>query len=169
MRSALLYDPQDGRVLNNLGTLIASRGNLELATGYLERAITAESTPADVYGNLSTVFRRSGALDKAIESALRGLEIDPDGDLANALGNAYAARGDHQEAVRAYTDGLVTAPDHVQLLFNLARSYESLNRVGDAIRTYRKVLVRIQGSFPERRKFVEKRLVLLEKGTGSQQ
>ena len=166
---ALLYDPQDGRVLNNLGTLIASQGDLERATAYLERALTAESTPVDVYGNLSTVFRRAGALDKAIESARRGLEIESSGDLANALGNALAARGDHQEAVRVYLEGFVTAPDHVQLLFNLARSYESLNRAGEAIRTYHKVLARVGESFPERRKFVEKRLALLEKGTGSQQ
>ena len=166
---ALLYDPQDGRVLNNLGTLIASQGDLERATVYLERALAAESTPADVYGNLSTVYRRAGALDKAIESARRGLVIDPSGDLANALGNAYAARGDYEEAVRTYAGGLVTSPDHVQLLFNLARSYDSLSRVGEAIRTYQKVLTRIRGSFPERRKFIEKRIVLLEKGPGSQQ
>jgi O-antigen ligase/Flp pilus assembly protein TadD len=166
---ALMLDPKDGRALSNLGTLSATEGNLQAAIGFLERAIESESTPLEVYGNLSTAYRRGGAIDQAVATARRGLEIGQSSSLFNALGNALAGRGDHLDAVRAYEAGLALDPDQLQLLFNLARSYESLNRPGDAILTYQKVLRQLGEQLPDRKSFIERRITQLEMGRGSRQ
>jgi tetratricopeptide (TPR) repeat protein len=166
---ALRFDPQDGRVLNNLGTLSASTGNLPRAIGYLERALEAESTPGDVYGNLSTTYRRAGEVVKAIETAREGMKAHTSSSLTNALGSALAAAGRHAEAVTAYNTGLSIDSDHVALWYNLARSLEVLERRGDAVRAYGEVLRRIGETLPDRRSFVEERIRLLERGSGSWQ
>ena len=168
-RNGLKYDPRDGRILNNLGSVRAALGDLEQATEFFRQAIEAEATPADAFGNLSTAYRRSGKLDEAVEAAALGLAEREDADLRNAQGNALAAKGDHRGAVHAFGKGLETTPDHVQLRFNLARSYEVLDEPGLAIRTYQIVLRLLGDQYEDRRKFIENRISLLERGAGSAQ
>jgi len=98
-----------------------------------------------------------------------GLAEREDADLRNAQGNALAAKGDHRGAVHAFEKGLETTPDHVQLRFNLARSYEVLHEPGLAIRTYQIVLRLLGDQYEDRRKFIKNRISLLERGAGSAQ
>lgn len=162
--TAIRYDPQDGRAYGNLGVLLAAGGRLKEAIAVLERAITAENTPAEVYGNLSNAYRRSGQVDRAVEVARTGMAMSESADLANALGNALTAQEDYTGAVATYEAGLLRAPGHVQLLYNLARAYEAERRAGDAIRTYQKVLSSLGDRFPEHRAFIERRITQLERG-----
>lgn len=166
---ALEFDPQDGRVLSNLGTLSARAGDVSDAIDYYERAVSGESAPIEAYGNLSAALRLTGRTDRAIAVARQGLSLDRTPALANALGNALASANDHHLAVDAYADGLKRSPDHPQLLFNLARSYEALDRPGDAIMTYQKVLARLGDRHPDRRTFIEERIAALERGPVSLQ
>ena len=164
---ALHYDPQDGRVLTNLGTLTASQGRMDEAISYLERALKAQSTPPSVYGSLSAAYRRKGMLDQAVDAARQGYELAPGADMANALGLALMATGSVEEAIEIYRSGLSSIPDHAQILYNLARALDRKGASGDAIRTYQEVLKRLDGRFPDRRKSIEQRITLIEQGRGS--
>ncbi len=167
--TALHFDPQDGRVLSNLGSLCASQGRDKEALRYFERSIAGESIPTEVYGNLSVAYRREGLLNRAVETARHGYALDPSWTYANALGNALAAAGEHTEAVSTYRQGLDATPDQLPLWYNLARSYEALNLPGEAIRAYVEVLRRLEDGHNERRAYIQDRIRRLEKGSGSWQ
>jgi tetratricopeptide (TPR) repeat protein len=166
---ALTYDPQDGRIQNNLGSLHASRGDLETAIVRFKLAIESESTPPEAYSNLSTAYRRSGFLTEAVETARRGKDLTPDAGTLNALGNAYAALGEQDNAAQAYLEGPLRKPDRVQLHFNLARSYEKQGNTDLAILRYREVLKRLGDRFASRKTSIETRIRQLERGADSTQ
>jgi tetratricopeptide (TPR) repeat protein len=166
---ALSYDPQNGDALNNLGLMYASKGDMEGAIKFLERALSDLGRPLEVFSNLSAAYRRSGMLNQALEVAKTGEAIRSGPDILNAIGNAYSGLGDQKNAMDAFKAGLLEDPDHVQLHFNLARSYESLDRVENAIRQYKEVLKRLGDRFSSRKTSIENRIRLLETGADSTQ
>ena len=179
---ALSYDPQNGDALNNLGVMYASKGDMEGAINFLERALSDLGRPLEVFSNLSAAYRRSGMLDRALEVAKTGEAIRwaPDiaqtreairsgPDILNAIGNAYSGLGDQKNAMDAFKAGLLEDPDHVQLHFNLARAYESLDRVDHAIRQYKEVLKRLGDRFVSRKTSIENRIRLLRTEADSTQ
>ena len=62
--------------------------------------------------------------DRAIKCYRRTVELNPnDVEAWNNLGNAYAQKGDTENAIRAYTNALLVDPNYAEAWYNKARSH----------------------------------------------
>lgn len=73
----LYYEPQDVRVLNNLGNWYSDHGNNVSAGPFYERAINADPTQPAPYYNLGNIARDSGQLAQAEALYKKAIAIDP--------------------------------------------------------------------------------------------
>lgn len=74
--------------------------------------------------NLSTVYRQSGYLDKAVAAAKEAVRLDP--RFVNgfvALGTAYLDKREFDLAIRAFREALDRMPDYASVYNSLARAY----------------------------------------------
>jgi len=73
----LYYEPQDVRVLNNLGNWYSDRGNNVSAGPLYERAISADPSQPAPYYNLGNIARDSGQLIQAEALYQKAIAVDP--------------------------------------------------------------------------------------------
>ncbi|MDP4001711.1 MAG: tetratricopeptide repeat protein [bacterium] len=73
----LKYEPEDVRVINNLGNWYSDHGNNDLAKPLYERAITIDPNQPALYHNLGNIARDSGQLDRAEELYKKAISTDP--------------------------------------------------------------------------------------------
>jgi tetratricopeptide (TPR) repeat protein len=88
-RKALSIYPDFPEVHNNLGLLLAIRGNLDEAAEHYRAALRAKPDYPLAYTNLGDVLLFQGKVDEAVASYRRALELDP--DLASAHRRLYEA------------------------------------------------------------------------------
>lgn len=55
-------------------------------------------------------------------------------------GDALFENGKYKEAIRAYTNYLITNPDHTKTLYNRGRAYEELGRIDNAKADFNKII-----------------------------
>ena len=148
-----------------LGYFYGTRGNFELGTEYLNKAIrmTIESVGqrhprlADLYDDFGLVYIHNGDYDSAIEFSKRAADIrievlEPnDISIAVALdhvGVAYGSKGDHEEALRYFQEGLkirssALGEGHWRLILsygNVAITYSEMAAYKEALQYYGKIL-----------------------------
>jgi len=73
----LKYEPEDVRVINNLGNWYSDHGNNDLAKPLYERAIAIDPNQPALYHNLGNIARDSGQLDRAEELYKKAISTDP--------------------------------------------------------------------------------------------
>jgi Flp pilus assembly protein TadD len=90
-RQALVLNPEQPQVLNNLGySLVEQRRNLDEALGMIERAVAARPDSGYIVDSLGWVLYRLGRFDEAVapmESAVALLPTDP--IINDHLGDVY--------------------------------------------------------------------------------
>jgi tetratricopeptide (TPR) repeat protein len=85
----------------------AEGGRLDEARKMYERAIAASPGSPFLYRELADVLRRSGALDGALQQAIKAAELEPtDARLQVLIGDIHEARQDIPSAVAAYEAAL---------------------------------------------------------------
>lgn len=73
----LSYQPDNVRVLNNLGNWYSDRGNNLLAKPLYERAVEIDPTQPALFHNLGNIARDSGQLDEAEMLYKKAISVDP--------------------------------------------------------------------------------------------
>ena len=139
-RDALKIYPYFAEIHNNLGFLLAIRGNLDEAAEHYRAALRAKPEYPLAYTNLGDVLLIQGKVDEAVASYRHALELDP--DFAAAQRRLYEALhgSDKRDARQIIADQLrsmyrESAP--------LAKRGDERARNGDlleAIEDYRKAL-----------------------------
>ncbi|MBQ8870208.1 MAG: tetratricopeptide repeat protein [Alphaproteobacteria bacterium] len=83
----------------------------------------------------------AGQLDKAEQLYRAVLEAVPENpDVLNMLGLTAQTKGLHQEAISYFLQAVKSSPNHIALYFNLAVSYQSIQKFAQAINAYEKVI-----------------------------
>ena len=114
----------------NRGIAYASLGDYQSAErSFMEVEASANaSNYADFYMNRGILYSEMRQYQKAIDSYLRYLQIKPDDhQIRNDIGVVYAMSGDHNTAIRFYTEAINMYPDP-RYLRGRANSYD---RVGN--------------------------------------
>src|SRR5207244_1209390 len=126
----------------NLGTALAMAGRHKEAAERLEHASIARPRDADCQNNLGIALLFTGEHDQAEAAFGRALELRPGWPAAlYNSGRAAAAQGKHQQALNSYSRAVNSskaAP--VELMLDMARSFNVLKRHGDALTAYDRAL-----------------------------
>ena len=128
-REVIAERPQLEPAHRHLAYLHWSLGEVEEAVGTLRRAQDAGIASPAVAGQLGLYLAESGAADEAVRllEALVAGEGPPDLDPLNALGIAYARRGDAERALATFERVLAVDPDSAMALENMGRLSDVLD------------------------------------------
>lgn len=138
----LQVDPQNVQAHSNLGYVYAQLGRRDEAIQ--ENLQVLQINPDDYisHRNLVLLYRDSGQSDEAIQQAKRMIEVAPENELGTAyllLGSLYESSGQPMEAIGAYEQAVVAAPDLHQAQVALGNLYLQQGRAEDALRTFQAV------------------------------
>ena len=145
--AALLAEhPTDINLLQNLGTLDAQRGKLDLAVSHFERARSIDPKNVQTLSALGFVFKTQKKLNKAEECFQAAIAVNPKMIEAHLnLGDLYMTRGDVDAARRCFEKVISIKPDLVDALVSLASLHEGEHRLDEA-RSYAERAVKLAPS-----------------------
>ncbi len=112
-REAIELAPAHGVAHNNLGLILAARGNIEAACGHFQHTLDLDPQATDAARNLAQAHHHCGRLRQALDCCRQLLRIDPQPsgarlrivDLHALLGETGAARTALLEAAAAIAPG----------------------------------------------------------------
>jgi spermidine synthase len=146
-RKALKLDPEDPRVHNNLGIILASRGELSEATDHYNEALEFFPDSFEIHNNLGVALQSQGRLNEAVEHYRKALDMNPDSaELHNNL--AYILVTNPNPTERNVIDAVGHAQRAVELthyqnstaLNTLAKAYAAAGQFDKAVETAQKAL-----------------------------
>ena len=106
---------------NNLGRVLADRGDHDQAMYHFTSALKIKPEHVNAHNNLGFSLLAKGRLDEAIVQFRQALELDPDfAEGYYNLGNALTAQRKPEDAIRAYRRALQIKSDFAKAHFNLA-------------------------------------------------
>ena len=99
-------------------------------------------TPHVARSNLSAAYRASGRLEEALTQAKIAVEVAKQLEVEcagayKALGQAYAEKGQYEQAIEAYQEVLATETSSSEVYYHLGVAYEALGNKAKALRAYR--------------------------------
>jgi len=149
-RDCLQKNPTDYRVYNNLGKAMEEKGEIEVAIGMYEKAISTKPEHPRAYNNLGVALMSSGKIEEASGVLHDGLEKKTDNPETHYnLGIVHNARNELQKAEEHYLKAHEHFPEdsdpdvHNNLGITLARQ----GKLDEAVEHFREA-VRIHPDDP---------------------
>ena len=132
-RDTLAKNPDCWMAHNNLGVLLAARGDLPAARGEYQAALRIKPDAYDPYNNLGNLSKREGQTEKAVAEYRQSLRIEPGYALARYnLAVALTQLGRIDEAIAQYRFALVLEPDDADAHYNLGIALGKRGRFAEA-------------------------------------
>lgn len=132
---ALAITDNNSIAYNNLGLMMLSRGELERAEQYLQRAITIDPSFALPWNSLGNVFVKMGRYDEAHRAFGQAARYDKSGET-NALfnrGALFQSQGQADSAKIIYQRVLDHKPLHFRAAANLAIILDEAGQLDSAL------------------------------------
>ncbi len=140
-QKALELDPNFAQAYNNLGLVLAGRGQLGEAIAQYQKALEIQPDYAGAHNNLGVALAIRGQFDEAMPHFRKALEISPDlADAHNNLGIALASRGQIDEAMVHYRKALEAEPDYAKARNNLDLAQSRREEIRKALAGRRELL-----------------------------
>lgn len=134
LQAALIINPSNVDVLNNIGTIYAEQGNLDFAMQNLNYALKLKPNHATTHNNIGNIYLRQGRHDEAIQEYKSALKLKPVYVKAHYnLGNAYFAKGLYNNAKEEYQRTLSYNPQDTEAHLNLGSTYAAQGLIDNAI------------------------------------
>ncbi|MGH8095412.1 MAG: tetratricopeptide repeat protein [Chthoniobacterales bacterium] len=137
---------------NNLGEVLAEKGQVDQAIVYFRRAIELNGEYAQAHNNLGGALMLKGELpgnglpqteyvEEAMAHYQRALQIKPDyAEAESNLGNILFGKGQVEEAIAHYQKALEIDPNYAKADYNLGIVLLKTGRASEAIAYYQKAL-----------------------------
>ncbi len=130
-REAVSVDPDNATAHNNLGYVLACRGEHDEAIDEADLAIGLEPTASAPWGHLGMSRVATGDVDGGLEALARSVRLDPENAFAwEAIGRTFLALGHYEEAVGAFGEAAEARPEDEEVLILLAVSLLACDRSG---------------------------------------
>jgi Flp pilus assembly protein TadD len=137
-RDTLHKNPGAWMAHNNLGILLAERGDARAAIESFERAIRIKPDHAGAHANLGYLLAREGRIGPAIDHLSRAVALSPDDFRARVhLGDALRESNRAKEAEEEYRHALRLRPGDPEAELRLGSLLLSSGRIDDAIEPLR--------------------------------
>jgi len=120
-RVTLARNPTAWMAHNNLGTVLAAKGQAKEAIENFQKAIQLNPNLSNAHYNLGIALEKKGQFDGAISQFQEAIRLRPDYvDAHNDLGIAFEKKGQIAEAINQYQEAVRLDPDFAMALNNLA-------------------------------------------------
>ncbi|MCI0625788.1 MAG: tetratricopeptide repeat protein [Acidobacteria bacterium] len=124
-----------------LGTIANRRGKLDLARGYLLRALELDPKSAEAYHQLALNYGHRRELDKAVQAMEGALWIEPHNPIYRYnLGALCYNSGSYPNALQQFRQALQLQPRNFEFHFALASTLEAEKRLSEAEAEFTKIL-----------------------------
>jgi Tfp pilus assembly protein PilF len=141
LRDALRHNPDDGDVLNNLGTAIWEQGRGSEAMAYYLRAYQFKPKDFSVLNNLGIALWDQNKPDRAASYYRRALEVWPNSfDAQMNLGVALSDLGEFEEALQWMRSSLKIKPDSADAWDNVGMTLARMGDWDEAMACYDKAI-----------------------------
>ena len=116
LRQMLAAEPNNARVMNHLGYLLASRGDqLDEAVTLVRRALQSDPDRPEYLDSLGWAHFKKGELNDALKYLTAAAEKLPENsEIQDHLGDVHARRGSLPEAIAAWTKALAGSGQGVE-------------------------------------------------------
>ena len=138
---ALLINPLDHEVCNNLGIAYKRMGVLEKAVKSYTKALELNPKYVNAYNNLGIALTEMGEHQNAIDNFHQAISLN--NKYAEAyfnLANTYALKSETDKSIEAYKKAIELRPNFSQAYNNLANTLQSLDQSEKAIELYNKAI-----------------------------
>ena len=140
-RTTLERNPQCWLAHNNLGFLLADRGQYEQANDEYQKALVIKPDLAESHYNIGANLTRRGRTLAAIDEFRKATEINPRyAEALYNLGVALTACGRTDEAIIQLRKALEARPDFPEAHNNLGLLLANQGKIDEAMRQYEKAL-----------------------------
>jgi Flp pilus assembly protein TadD len=141
LREALRLNPDDGDVLNNLGTAVWEQGRASEAMAYFLRAHQFKPSDFGILNNLGISLWDQGRPDRAVTFYRKALELAPDSfDTQMNLGVALSDLGQFDDALAWLRCALALRPDSPDAWDNIGMTLARKNLWPEAMAHYDKAI-----------------------------
>jgi len=104
-------------------------GNYDSALGYFENAVNKNPNRAEAWIQVGYCKVKQGKNSDAVKAFQRAIQLRPNAEAYNKLGDAYYYAGRFYDAIEAYQQATRIRPDMAEAYYNLGMSYlETGNR-----------------------------------------
>ena len=140
-RTTLDANPRCWVLYNNLGLILAGRGQTDEAIACYNKALDLKPDDSVAHNNFGMVLANCGRLDEAIAHYQEAVAIEPRyAEAYNNLGLALASRGQIDEALAQYDKALKLRPDVVGTINNIGLALAGRGQIDQALAQYDKAL-----------------------------
>ena len=146
---ALRVTENNSQMHNNLGNVLAERGDLEEAISHYTKAIKINPNYGEAQINLGVALAKRGKLEDAIRHYSAALRLKPNSpELHNNLGVALFGQGNTPGAIHHYLVAVQLKPDYAEAHNNLGNALAQQERLAEAEDHYSQAL-KIRADYPE--------------------
>lgn len=162
-RDTLAKNPAAWMAHNNLGHLLAKKGELTGALREFQESLRIKPDFVSARLNLGMALSQQGKFDEAMREFDEALKIDPEDAKAHyTFGTFLAARGNAEEALGHFKESVRLKPDYVEAHNNLGVALARRGEVNEAITHFAEAL-RINPDFVKARENLDRALFQQEK------
>ena len=137
-QKALVIDPQDVEVYNNMGNVLVELNRLEKAEVVFRQAIALKPDFAQAYCNLGGTLQKIGKLEEAEASYRQAIVLKPQYPEAyNNLGVTQQEFSKLEEAEASYKQATALKPDYAEAHFNLGNTLQKIGKLEAAEASYK--------------------------------
>lgn len=134
LRDGLRRFPEEHLLHFNLGILLDSIGQIDVALKQYDQAISYQEDFLPAYDRKAKLLIRQGLNERARDVLIASLAHRPsDAATFNLLGVLYGGLGDWERSVEYLTNATRLEPENVNILVSLALSLSELQRYEDAL------------------------------------
>jgi tetratricopeptide (TPR) repeat protein len=132
LRTLLAASPNEPRVLNYLGYLLAQNGHdLDEAIRLVNRALQGDPGRAEYLDSLGWAYYKRGDLNEAEKYLSEAAQKRPDHpEILDHLGDLYAKRGRWQDAISVWTQAIATKEEGIEPAVVQKKIDDARTRVG---------------------------------------
>jgi tetratricopeptide (TPR) repeat protein len=146
---ALRVTENNSQMHNNLGNVLAERGDLRGAIFHYTKAIKISPNYGEAQINLGVALAKRGKLEDAVRHYSAALKLKPDSpELHNNLGVALFRQGNTSAAIHHYLVAVQLKPDYAEAHNNLGNALAQQERLSEAEDHYSQAL-KIREDYPE--------------------
>lgn len=140
-QQAISLRPDYVNALVNAGDVLSKLNSLDEALVYYEKALLVDPAHLSALGGKAATFIAFKKFDEAKTIYEQVLSINSNIAMAhNNIGFIHNERLEYQEALDAFTKGLIIQPDNVSILINRSNSFIGLKDYNKALEDVQKVL-----------------------------
>jgi len=140
-RHIVARQPKHAEAHNNLGNLLAEKGQFDEAITTYRQAIALVPNYAEAHSNLGNALTKQGQLDEALAAYRRAIALNPNlPDAQSNLGAVLRTKGQLDEAIAAHRRAIALRPNFPAAHSNLGVALRDKGQLDDAIAAYRQAI-----------------------------